>query len=102
MSAGNSSAQNAVQDLVLINAQLFVGPALAWEINYLEKCGTLGVSRQTVIDQGYQAEIEATQAAVEKLRAADVLIVDGNPIDDVRVLKNHSKISVIKGGEIKS
>lgn len=155
----------AVDMLAAANDRVFVGPALAWEINYLEKCGTLGIDRQTVIDQGYQAEIEATQATVEKLRAAnvklvvggdygisiaphgtyaqdlqffvdyfgmssgeailcatkngglaadptggrgtlvagalaDALIVDGDPIADVRVLQDHGNIQVIKGGEL--
>lgn len=57
--------------------RLFVGPALAWEINYLEFCETLGVSRETVRQQGYEAEIEATIASVSKLRAAGVMLVVG-------------------------
>ena len=146
------------------NDRVFVGPAIAWEINYLNKCETLGITRQTVIDQGYQAEIEATQATVEKLRAAgvklvvggdygisiaphgtyaqdleffvdyfsmsageallcatkngglavdpaggrgtlevgklaDALIIDGNPLRDVRILQDHTLISVIKNGQ---
>ncbi len=67
----------AVELLAAANERVFVGPAIAWEINYLEKCESLGVSRQTVIDQGYQAEIEATQATVEKLRSANVKLVVG-------------------------
>lgn len=142
---------------------IFVGPAIAWEVAYLEKCETLGISRQTVIDQGYQEEIEATQRTVEKLRAAgimlvvggdygisiaphgtyakdlehfvtlfgmseaeaiicatrngglaynmngevgtlaegtlaDLVIVDGNPLDDITVLQDHSKLTVMKDG----
>ena len=34
---------------------VFVGPAIAWEVTYLEKCETLGVSRDTVRAQGYEA-----------------------------------------------
>lgn len=154
----------AVDMLAGVNDQVFISPAIAWEINYLEKCGTLGIDKQTVIDQGYQAELEATQIAIQKLRAADVklviggdygisiaphgtyaqdieffvdyfdmrpgeallcatrngglsadpsggrgtlaagsladvLIVDGDPLADVRVLQDHDKISVLKGGE---
>ncbi len=155
----------AVDMLAGVNDQVFISPAIAWEINYLEKCGTLGIDRQTVIDQGYQAELEASQVAIEKLRAADVklviggdygisiaphgtyaqdieffvdyfdmrpgeallcatrngglsadpsggrgtlvegsladlLVVDGDPLADVRVLQNHAKISVYKGGQV--
>lgn len=154
----------AVELLAGVNDQVFVSPAIAWEINYLEKCESIGVKRQTVIDQGYQAELEASQIAMQKLRAADVklviggdygisiaphgtyaqdieffvnyfdmrpgeallcatrngglsadpsggrgtlapgsladvLIVDGDPLADVRVLQDHSKIAVVKGGE---
>ena len=57
--------------------RIFVGPAIAWEVNYLEKCETVGVSRETVIAQGYEAEIEATVKSVEKLRQADIRLVVG-------------------------
>jgi imidazolonepropionase-like amidohydrolase len=142
---------------------IFVGPAIAWEVTYLEKCETVGVSRETVIAQGYQAEIEATIATVEKLRAADIkmvvggdygisiaphgtyakdleyfvdlfgmrnaeslicatrngglafdpdgslgtlkagtladlVIVDGNPLQDITVLQDHSKLDIMKDG----
>lgn len=54
-----------------------VGPAIAWEVTYLEKCESLGVSRETVIAQGYQTEIEATVETVAKLRAVGVPLVVG-------------------------
>ncbi|MCX2983423.1 hypothetical protein EYC98_21395 [Halieaceae bacterium IMCC14734] len=142
---------------------LFVGPALAWEIRYLELCETLGVSKDMVRAQGYEAEIEATIVSVAKLRAAgvrlvvggdygisiaphgsyafdleyfvelfgmppaealicatrygglaadpggsqgtleagtlaDLVIVDGNPLADITMLQDHSKLTVMKGG----
>lgn len=143
--------------------RVFVGPALAWEIRYVELCETLGVSRETVRQQGYEAEIAATIASVSKLRAAgirlvvggdygisiaphgsyardleyfvdlfgmspaealicatrngglaadpgggrgtleagtlaDLVIVDGNPLTDIRILQDHSRLDVMKGG----
>jgi imidazolonepropionase-like amidohydrolase len=57
--------------------QLFVGPAIAWEVQYLKQCEKLGVSKATVRAQGYEAEIEATIASVGKLRAAGVRLVIG-------------------------
>ena len=143
--------------------EIFVGPAIAWEITYLEKCETIGVTRETVIAQGYEAEIEATVATVAKLRAADIklvvggdygisiaphgtyakdleyfvtyfgmsnaeslicatrngglafepngslgtlesgsladlVIVDGNPLEDIRILQDHQKLTVMKDG----
>ncbi len=153
----------AVDLLAAQNERIFVGPAIAWEINYVEKCESLGISPETVRAQGYEAEIEATVASVEKLRAAnvklvvggdygisiaphgtyakdleyfvelfgmrpaeallcatrngglafdpqgslgtleagtlaDLLIVDGDPLADIRVLQDHSKITAVKGG----
>ncbi len=143
--------------------RIFVGPAIAWEVTYLEKCESIGVSRETVIQQGYQAEIDATIATVEKLKAADIkmivggdygisiaphgtyakdleyfvnlfgmsnaeslicatrngglafdpagtvgtlapdtladlVIVDGDPLEDITVLQDHAKLSVMKDG----
>ena len=67
----------AVELLAARKDEIFVGPAIAWEITYLEKCETIGVTRETVIAQGYEAEIEATVATVAKLRAADIKLVVG-------------------------
>jgi imidazolonepropionase-like amidohydrolase len=143
--------------------RIFVGPAIAWEVAYLEKCETIGVNRETVIAQGYEAEIEATIETVGKLRAAgirmvvggdygisiaphgtyakdlehfvtlfgmssaeslvcatrygglafdpdgsvgtleagtlaDMVIVDGDPIADITVLQDHSRLEVMKNG----
>ena len=153
----------AVDMLAACNDRIFVGPAIAWEISYLEKCETLGISRQTVIDQGYQREVDATIATVEKLRKhgvklvvggdygisiaphgtyakdleyfvdlfgmspaealvcatrnggeaydpsgsvgtvtagtlADLVLVDGDPLDDIRVLQDHARLTVMKDG----
>jgi len=67
----------AVELLAAKKDEIFVGPAIAWEITYLEKCETIGVTRETVIEQGYEAEIEATVATVAKLRDADIKLVVG-------------------------
>ena len=151
----------AVELLAAQNQRVFVGPAIAWEVQYLAQCESIGVARQTVIDQGYEAEIEATVKTVHKLRQAgvrlvvggdygisiaphgtyakdleyfvdlfgmrpaeallcatkngglamdpegrlgtlstgtiaDLVIVDGNPLDDIRILQDHNKLTVIK------
>ncbi len=153
----------AVDLLAAQNERIFVGPAIAWEVTYLEKCETLGISKDTVRAQGYEKEIEATVESVAKLRAADVklvvggdygisiaphgtyakdleyfvdlfgmrpaeallcatrngglafdpqgslgtleagtladlLIVNGDPLSDIRVLQDHDKIRSMKGG----
>ena len=142
---------------------VFVGPAIAWEVQYLAQCESLGISRQTVIDQGYEAEIEATIASVARMREAgirlvvggdygisvcphgtyakdleyfvdlfdmrpaealvcatrngglaydpggsvgtlaldslaDLIVVDGDPITDIRVLQDHARLRVMQGG----
>ena len=57
--------------------RIFIGPAIAWEVQYLAQCESLGISRHTVQAQGYEAEIDATIASVEKLRAAGIKLVVG-------------------------
>ncbi len=153
----------AVELLAAQRERVFVGPAIAWEVQYVAQCESLGVSPEVVRAQGYEAEIEATIATVEKLRAAgvrivvggdygisiaphgtyardleyfvdlfgfspaealicatrngglafdpggslgtlragsaaDLLIVDGNPLEDVRVLQDHSRLTVMQKG----
>ena len=67
----------AVELLAERKESVFVGPALAWELNYLKKCESIGVSLETVIEQGYQDEVDATIASVAKLREAGVRLVVG-------------------------
>jgi imidazolonepropionase-like amidohydrolase len=155
----------AVDLLAARRDSVFVGPAIAWEICYLNHCESIGVARQTVIDQGYEREIEATVATVAKLREAgirmvvggdygisiaphgtyakdleyfveyfdmrplealmcattygglafdpegsvgtltagsmaDLVIVDGAPDQNIRVLQNHDLLTVMKGGTL--
>ena len=67
----------AVDLLAQQRDRVFVGPAIAWEIQYLAQCESLGVSKETVRKQGYEAEIAATVQSVAKLRAAGVRLVVG-------------------------
>ena len=67
----------AVELLAEKKESVFVGPALAWEVNYLEKSESVGVPLETVIEQGYQAEVDATIESVNKLREAGVRLVIG-------------------------
>ena len=153
----------AVELLASRNEPVYVGPAIAWEVQYVKQCESLGVSPETVRAQGYEAEIEATVKTVEKLREAevklvvggdygisiaphgtyakdleyfvdlfdmrpaealvcatrnggeamdrsgslgtlqagtkaDVVVVDGDPLEDITVLQDHDRLAVIKGG----
>jgi imidazolonepropionase-like amidohydrolase len=153
----------AVELLAQHRDRIFVGPAIAWEVQYVAQCEGLGISKATVRKQGYEAEIDATIATVARLRAAgvrlviggdygisiaphgtyakdleyfvdlfgmssaealicatrngglafdprgsvgtlaegslaDLLMVDGDPIADVRVLQDHSRLRVMKDG----
>jgi imidazolonepropionase-like amidohydrolase len=67
----------AVDLLASQKDRLFVGPAIAWEVQYVAQCESLGVSKETVRAQGYEAEIDATIATVAKLRQAGVRLVVG-------------------------
>lgn len=154
----------AIELLAAQKDRLFVGPAIAWEVQYLAQCETLGISVETVREQGYEAEIEATIETVGKLRAAgvrlvvggdygisiaphgtyakdlqyfvelfgmspaealicatrngglamdasgrtgtlevgsvaDFIIVEGNPLEDIQILQDHSKLTVVKNGQ---
>ena len=154
----------AIELLAEHKDRLFVGPAIAWEVQYLAQCESLGISRETVCRQGYEKEIEATVETVGRLRAngvrmvvggdygisiaphgtyakdlqyfvelfgmspaealicatrngglamdssgrtgtievgsvADIVIVEGDPMEDIRLLQDHSKLTVIKGGQ---
>ena len=67
----------AVELLAACNEKIIVGPAIAWEVQYVNQCESLGVSREVVRAQGYEAEIEATVESVAKLRRAGVRLVVG-------------------------
>jgi imidazolonepropionase-like amidohydrolase len=153
----------AVALLARHRERIFVGPAIAWEVQYVAQCERLGVPRARVREQGYEAEIEATVASVAKLRAAgvrlvvggdygisiaphgayakdleyfvelfdmppaeallcatrngglafdpagnlgtlaagtlaDLVVVDGDPLADVRVLQDHARLTIMKDG----
>ncbi len=153
----------AVDLLAACNERVVVGPAIAWEVQYLAQCESLGISADTVRAQGYEAEIEATIETVAKLRAAgvrmvvggdygisiaphgtyakdleyfvdlfgmrpaealvcatryggeafdpagsvgtlragtlaDMVIVAGDPLSDIKILQDHSKLTVLKAG----
>lgn len=63
--------------LLAARDQVCVGPSIAWEVQYVAQCESLGVSKATVRAQGYEREIEATIASVEKMRAAGIQMVVG-------------------------
>ena len=156
----------AVDMLRRARDRLFVGPAIAWEVQFLANCESMGFTRQAVREKGYEREVEATVDAVKRLRDvgvrvliggdyglnitphgtyakdleyfvdlfgltpaqallcatrdggaavdpggmlgtleadkwADLVIVNGDPLSDVRVLQDHSRISaVMKDGQL--
>ncbi len=154
----------AIELLAAKKDHLFVCPAIAWEVQYVAQCESIGIKRETVRAQGYEREIEATIESARKLHAAgvrlvvggdygisiaphgtyardlqyfvelfgmttaqalicatrngglamdstgrqgtleaesiaDLVIVDGDPLKDIEVLQEHSKLRVIKGGQ---
>jgi imidazolonepropionase-like amidohydrolase len=156
----------AVDMLRAARDRLFVGPAIAWEVQFLANCEKMGFTRQFARERGYEREVEATVDAVRRLRAvgvkvliggdyglditphgtyardleyfvdlfglspaeallcatrdggaaadptgmlgtleagkyADLVIVDGDPIADIRVLQDHGRITaVMKDGRL--
>ncbi|MGK0462139.1 MAG: imidazolonepropionase-like amidohydrolase [Candidatus Azotimanducaceae bacterium] len=67
----------AIDLLAAKRDSIFVGPAIAWEVQYLAQCESLGIPKATAIKQGYEAEIEATIESVAKMRAAEIKLVVG-------------------------
>jgi imidazolonepropionase-like amidohydrolase len=146
--------------------RLFVGPAIAWEMAFLDNCVSMGFAPGSATVRGYEEEVAASVNAVRRLRAAgvrvliggdyglnitphgtyardlqyfvdlfglspaeallcatrdggaavdrsgmlgtlesgkyaDLVIVDGNPLEDIRVLQDHARISaVMKDGRL--
>ena len=67
----------AIDLLAAKRDSIFVGPAIAWEVQYLAQCESLGIPKAVAIKQGYEAEIEATIESVAKMRAAGIKLVVG-------------------------
>lgn len=57
--------------------RLAVGPAIAWEVQFLNNCEAMGFTRRTVEERGYVREVEATVDAVKRLRGAGVKVLVG-------------------------
>lgn len=57
--------------------RVFVGPAIAWEMKFLENCTQMGFSRTSPIVKEYEQEVEATVSAVKRLKAAGVRVLIG-------------------------
>ena len=55
----------------------FVGPAIAWEMQFLARCTDIGFSRETVRARGYDREVEETVKSVKRLRDAGVRVLIG-------------------------
>jgi imidazolonepropionase-like amidohydrolase len=67
----------AVDMLRQARDRLFVGPAIAWEIQFLANCESMGFTREAVRNRGYEREVEATVDAMKRLRAVGVRTLIG-------------------------
>ena len=67
----------AVDMLHQARHRLFVGPAIAWEVQFLANCESMGFSREAARNRGYEREVEATVDAVRRLRQAGVRVLIG-------------------------
>ena len=57
--------------------RVFVGPAVAWEITFLEHYQSFGFEAGSPEHEGYAAELEATQASVKRMREAGIRVLVG-------------------------
>ena len=68
------------ETLALLEAnrdRVFVGPAVAWEITFLEHYQSFGFEAGSPEHEGYAAELEATQASVKRMREAGIRVLVG-------------------------
>ena len=57
--------------------RVFVGPAVAWEITFLEHYQSFGFETGSPEHEGYAAELEATQTSVKRMREAGIRVLVG-------------------------
>ena len=57
--------------------RVFVGPAVAWEITFLEHYQSFGFETGSPEQEGYAAELEATQTSVQRMREAGIRVLVG-------------------------
>ncbi|MGI9624505.1 MAG: amidohydrolase family protein [Acidimicrobiales bacterium] len=67
----------AVEMMRQARDRVFVCPAIAWEITLLERGHEIGLSREAMVERGYQAEVDATISAVKRLREVGVRVLVG-------------------------
>jgi len=73
----NELDEEAVDALRRERHRVFVGPAIAWEIQFLAHCTELGISREAARAKGYDREVEETVKSVKRLREAGVRVLIG-------------------------
>jgi imidazolonepropionase-like amidohydrolase len=60
-----------------VRDRVFVGPGIAWEIALLERGHEIDLSRDLMVERGYQREVDETISAVKRLREAGVRVLVG-------------------------
>ncbi len=74
---GNYLDDEAVDMLRKERHRIAVGPAIAWEVAFLEHCEEIGYSRERVRQLGYEREVQETVKAVRRLREVGVRVLVG-------------------------
>lgn len=67
----------AVAMLAAARDRITVGPAIAWELRFIECCEQMGFTRAAVRAKGYDAEVAATITSMKRLHAAGVRVLVG-------------------------
>ena len=57
--------------------RVFIGPAVAWEITFLEHYQSFGFEAGSPEHEGYAAELEATQLSLKRVREAGIRVLVG-------------------------
>jgi imidazolonepropionase-like amidohydrolase len=74
---GNYLDDEAIDMLRRERHRIAVGPAIAWEVAFLEHCQEIGYTREKVRELGYEREVEETVKAVRRLREVGVRVLVG-------------------------
>ncbi|MCZ0983267.1 hypothetical protein O1L60_41215 [Streptomyces diastatochromogenes] len=88
--------------------EVFVAPGLHWLVATLHDAAAFGYPPEAAEAAGYRRELEHAVAGLQEMRRrgarvrpgfyADLLLVDGDPLQDVTVLQDPTRLTGIREG----
>jgi imidazolonepropionase-like amidohydrolase len=74
---GNYLDDEAIDMLRQVRDHVFVGPAIAWEVQFIANVEKMGMNKDIIRSRGYDVEVEETVKAVRRLREVGVRVLIG-------------------------